>query len=160
MISATHACGSTPLSFAAAIRVYMTAAFAAALVFAAPVLAQNGMPASPPAQGSQAVTAPGAPGTAADIPPKGSSFTETQARSHLESQGYRRLSNVHADPNSTAIWQADAMKDGQPVRVGIDYRGIVSELGGAAKPPCEARGGAGSGRAGIGFATAGVCAGR
>jgi hypothetical protein len=53
------------------------------------------------------------------------SFTEGQARRRIEDHGYRNVGKLHKDKNS--IWQAEAMKNGQRVRVGVDFRGNVVE---------------------------------
>jgi protein CpxP len=53
------------------------------------------------------------------------SFTEGQARRRIEDHGYTNVGQMHKDQNS--IWQAEAMKAGQRVRVGVDFRGNVVE---------------------------------
>ena len=53
------------------------------------------------------------------------SFTEGQARRRIEDRGYSNVDQLHKDQNS--IWQAEAMKDGRRVRVGVDFRGNVVE---------------------------------
>ena len=53
------------------------------------------------------------------------SFTEGQARRRIEDRGYSNVDQLHKDQNS--IWQAEAMKDGRRVRVGLDFRGNVVE---------------------------------
>ena len=53
------------------------------------------------------------------------SFTEGQARRRIEDHGYSSVGGLHKDQNS--IWQAEAMKDGRRVRVGLDFRGNVVE---------------------------------
>ncbi len=53
------------------------------------------------------------------------SFTEGQARRRIEDRGYTNVDQLHKDQNS--IWQAEAMKDGRRVRVGLDFRGNVVE---------------------------------
>jgi periplasmic protein CpxP/Spy len=54
------------------------------------------------------------------------SFTEGQARRRIEDRGYTNVSQLHKDQNS--IWQGEAMKNGQQVRVGVDFRGNVAEV--------------------------------
>ena len=54
------------------------------------------------------------------------SFTEGQARRRIEDHGYTNVGELRKDQNS--IWQAEAMKDGHRVRVGLDFRGNVAEL--------------------------------
>lgn len=53
------------------------------------------------------------------------SFTEGQARRRIEDHGYTDVGQLHKDQNS--IWQAEAMKDGRRVRVGLDFHGNVAE---------------------------------
>ena len=59
------------------------------------------------------------------LEPGANSFTEGQARRRIEDRGYKGVGQLHKDQNS--IWQAEATKDGQHVRVGVDYRGHVVE---------------------------------
>src|SRR5204862_1410717 len=48
--------------------------------------------------------------------------------------GYNSVNTLQPQPNSIWVWQADALKNGRPVRLGIDYRGNVLELGATATP--------------------------
>ncbi|MBV8888348.1 MAG: hypothetical protein JO305_01625 [Alphaproteobacteria bacterium] len=57
--------------------------------------------------------------------PGANSFTADQARRRMEDNGYTQISELHQDQNS--IWQAQAMKQGRAVRVGLDFRGHVAE---------------------------------
>jgi periplasmic protein CpxP/Spy len=68
-----------------------------------------------------------------------SGINEAQAASLLQQKGYYRV-EMQADPNSVWVWQADAMKDGRPVRIGIDYRGNVLELSSSEARPCTSPG--------------------
>jgi len=63
-----------------------------------------------------------------------SGLSEVQARSLLQQQGYISVNTLRPQPNSVWVWQADAMKNGRHVRLGIDYRGNVLELGATATP--------------------------
>ncbi|MBV9861164.1 MAG: PepSY domain-containing protein [Alphaproteobacteria bacterium] len=88
--------------------------------------------ANPPATtgygGARSSASTAAPPTTAgdsDLKPGANSFTASQARRRIEREGYTKVSQLHKDQNS--IWQAQAMKDGHPVRVGLDYRGHVAE---------------------------------
>src|SRR5437764_1281803 len=61
-----------------------------------------------------------------------SGLTEAQARGLLQQRGYNSVNTLQPQPNSIWVWQADALKNGRPVRLGIDYRGNVLELGATA----------------------------
>lgn len=63
-----------------------------------------------------------------------SGLSEVQARSLLQQQGYASVGTLEAQPNSVWVWQADAMKNGRRVRLGIDHRGNLLELGASATP--------------------------
>jgi len=63
-----------------------------------------------------------------------SGLSEPQARGLLQQRGYNSVSTLQPEPNSIWVWQADALKNGRPVRLGIDYRGNVLELGVTATP--------------------------
>ena len=66
---------------------------------------------------------PGAPVVGAN------SFTQAQAKSHIEAKGYRNVSALKKD--NKGIWRATAVKndntrkDGVPVNVSLDYQGNV-----------------------------------
>jgi putative membrane protein len=60
--------------------------------------------------------------TAAPVPGK-NSFTESEARSRLESFGYTNVTALHQDEQS--IWRGTATKGGQEVQVGLDYQGNI-----------------------------------
>ena len=64
-----------------------------------------------------------ATGTAAAPLPGANSFTETQARSRLESMGYSSVGTLAKDNQS--IWRGTAMKDGKSVAVAVDFKGNV-----------------------------------
>jgi periplasmic protein CpxP/Spy len=61
----------------------------------------------------------------AGLEPGANSFTEGQALRRIEDHGYTNVGQLHRDQNS--IWQAEAMKDGRRVQVGVDFRGNVVE---------------------------------
>jgi hypothetical protein len=77
-----------------------------------------------------------------------SGLTDVQARDLLQQEGYTGISNLRGEPNSIWVWQADGLKDGRRVRLGVDYRGKLLELSGGARP-CPSLGwGAGYGTGG------------
>jgi hypothetical protein len=79
-----------------------------------------------------------------------SGVTDADARSLLQQQGYTGINGLHADPNSIWVWQADALKNGRRVRLGIDYRGNLLELGASAQPCISPGAGFGAGPLGTG----------
>ncbi len=67
-------------------------------------------------------TSPDSKTVAAPVP-GANSFTESQARSRLEAQGYSNVSVLAKDNQS--IWRGKATKDGTPVNVALDYQGNI-----------------------------------
>ena len=55
------------------------------------------------------------------------SFTEGQAKSRIESDGFANVSDLKKDDNG--IWRGHAMKGGQMVDVSVDYQGNVIQAG-------------------------------
>ncbi|OJY32165.1 MAG: hypothetical protein BGP06_10240 [Rhizobiales bacterium 65-9] len=51
------------------------------------------------------------------------SFTEAQARSRIEQQGFSGVSGLAKDDKG--VWRGNAMKDGKSMTVMLDYRGNV-----------------------------------
>lgn len=51
------------------------------------------------------------------------SFTEAEARSRIEKDGYSDVTKLAMDTNS--VWRGTAQKDGKSVRVALDYQGNV-----------------------------------
>lgn len=52
------------------------------------------------------------------------SFTETQAQGRIAKAGYSGVGKLAKDANG--VWQGQAMKDGKPVMVSLDYKGDVT----------------------------------
>ena len=105
-------------------------ALAAALLLgsAGLAMAQTAAPSTnaPPSAGTSANPNANATGAGNAALERGAnSFTEGQARRRIEDRGYTNVDQLHKDRNS--IWQAEAMKDGRRVRVGVDFRGNVVE---------------------------------
>ena len=67
-------------------------------------------------------SSPTAPETNAPQP-GANSFTEAQAKSRLEANGCTAVTDLKKD--SSGVWRAKATLAGQPVNVGLDYRGNV-----------------------------------
>jgi hypothetical protein len=69
-----------------------------------------------------------------------SGLSESQALTLLSTKGYTQITNVQPEPNSIWVWQAEAMKDGRSVRLGIDYRGNILVLSSGLPTPCTTPG--------------------
>jgi len=67
---------------------------------------------------------PNAPAEANAPLPGANSFTEGQAKSRLETNGYTAVSELKKDDNG--VWKGRATHDGQPVIVSVDYRGNIT----------------------------------
>ena len=85
-------------------------------------LAQTTSPPPSSDSGNRAInqpgtTNPGAPAAGAN------SFTESQAKSRLESRGFSNVSNLRKD--DSGVWQATATKDGKQQNVSLDFQGNV-----------------------------------
>lgn len=52
------------------------------------------------------------------------SFTQSQARGHIEKAGYTDVSALTKTPDGR--WIGTAKKDGKPVKVSVDFKGAVS----------------------------------
>jgi len=86
-----------------------------------------------------------------------SGLNQAEATSLMRTQGYTQLGEVHADPNSIWLWQADAMKNGRRVHLGIDSRGNLSDMSAGQNQPCTIPGvGLGAGPMGVGSRLSGV----
>ena len=69
-----------------------------------------------------AVKSPNANNPAAPVA-GANSFTEGQAKSRIESNGYTNVSDLKKD--DSGIWTGSAMKGGQKVNVRLDFQGNV-----------------------------------
>jgi len=85
---------------------------AALAISTGPVVAQT------PAVKSPNTTNPAAP------VPGANSFTEGQAKSKIESQGFTNVSGLRKDDNG--IWTGTASKGGNKVNVRLDFQGNVT----------------------------------
>jgi hypothetical protein len=63
------------------------------------------------------------PQTTGAVEPGANSFTEAQARTRLEAQGFSTITELRKDDQG--IWRGKAQKDGKSVSVAIDYKGTV-----------------------------------
>ena len=90
---------------------------------------------------SSPATASGRPLTPAEAAAqRQSGLSESAVQTLLQGQGYTKLNGIQAAPNSLWVWQADAVKNGRPVRVGVDYRGQVLVISPQARRPCTSPG--------------------
>ncbi len=55
--------------------------------------------------------------------PGANSFTEGQAKSRLEANGYSNIAGLKKDENG--VWKGTAMNAGAKVDVSVDYRGNI-----------------------------------
>lgn len=114
---------------------FATAIIASSLsVTSALAQANNPTPAAnnPPPQTSQqpaqpgpnnnAVNSPGANNAAGPVS-GANSFTEAQAKSRIEQQGYTNVSGLTKDGNG--VWRGTAMKDGKSANVSLDFQGNI-----------------------------------
>jgi len=56
--------------------------------------------------------------------PGANSFTEGQAKSRLEANGYTAIGELKKDDNG--VWKGTATHTGQKVTVSVDYRGNIT----------------------------------
>src|SRR3712207_4110221 len=63
------------------------------------------------------------PQTTGSVEPGANSFTEGQARSRIEAQGFSNVTDLRKDDQG--IWHGKATRNGQSVSVAIDYKGTV-----------------------------------
>jgi hypothetical protein len=103
------------------------------------------------------------PGNPADaVAQQQSGLTNADVTGLARERGYTGLNDLHADPNSVWVWQADAMKNGRRVRLGVDNRGNLLELGASTQPCASPGAGFGAGPLGTGarLSEATRCSGR
>lgn len=64
--------------------------------------------------------------TASDVAPEAASnsFTEAQAKGHIENAGYTDVTGLMK--GADGIWTAKAMKDGKSMDVSLDFKGAVT----------------------------------
>jgi hypothetical protein len=76
-----------------------------------------------PAQPNGAVNTD-ANATVADAAPASNSFTEGQAKGHIEKAGYTDVTDLQKTKDG--LWVATAKKDGKSVGVTVDFKGAVT----------------------------------
>jgi hypothetical protein len=67
-------------------------------------------------------TSPDAKGAAPPVA-GANSFTESEARTRLEANGYTNVTGLEKDDKS--VWRGKAMKNGSSVHVALDYQGTI-----------------------------------
>jgi len=62
--------------------------------------------------------------TATDVAPASNSFTEGQAKGHIENAGYSNVTGLTKTPDG--LWTAKATKGGKILDVTVDFKGAVT----------------------------------
>ena len=90
---------------------------------AIPAMAETNMkPANQDAR-TPAVNTPNTPPNPAAPVAGANSFTEGQAKSRIESKGFKSVSHVKKD--DTGVWRGQAMQNDKTVNVSVDFQGNV-----------------------------------
>lgn len=100
-----------------------TAADASATAAAAPANADTGGGVVSPPQSNGAVNADANRNTT-DAAEASNSFTEGQAKGHIENAGFTDVTGLQK--TKTGLWTAMAKKDGKAVGVTVDFKGAVT----------------------------------
>ena len=86
-------------------------------------MAAGGAVSPPPANGNEAVNPDGNTADASQSPGS-NSFTEGQARGHIENAGYTEVTGL--TKTSEGLWTGKAKKDGKTTDVSVDFKGAVT----------------------------------
>ena len=100
-------------------RLFLTLALVAAAMSTVAVAQPANRDANTPA-----VNTPNAPPNPGAPVAGRNSFTEGQAKSRIESNGYANVSELRKDDQG--VWRGKAMKDGKSVNVSLDFQGNVT----------------------------------
>ena len=100
-------------------RACLSIAAVAALLISPAALAQLANPKG----NTPAVNTPNSPPNPTAPVSGANSFTEVQAKSRIESNGYTNVSGLLKDDQG--VWRGMAMKDGRNVNVSMDFQGNV-----------------------------------
>ena len=95
---------------------------ASAALLCTPAIAQQ-RPANPNAD-TPAVNMPNSPPNPGAPVAGANSFTEGQAKSRIETNGFSNVSDLKKDDQG--VWRGKAMKGGQSVNVSVDFQGNVT----------------------------------
>ena len=101
-------------------RLHLALAATAALLLSPAAFAQ---PANSDAK-TPAVNTPNSPPNSGAPAAGANSFTEGQAKSRIESNGFANVSALQKD--GQGVWRGKAMKDGKSVSVSLDFQGNVT----------------------------------
>src|SRR5687768_16580623 len=96
---------------------------AAIAIIALPASAQQ-KPANPDAKITPAVNTPNSPPNPGAPAAGANSFTESQAKSRLETNGFSNVLGLQKDANG--VWRGTANKGGKPTDVSVDFQGNVT----------------------------------
>ena len=99
---------------------YLAIPVTIALLMSPAALAQ---PANPKGN-TPAVNTPNTPPNPGAPVAGSNSFTEGQAKSRIESNGYSNVSELRKDDKG--VWRGKAMKDGRSMGVSLDFQGNVT----------------------------------
>ena len=102
-------------------KIFMAAALVA---IAMPAAAQQQQRPATRDANTPAVTSPNSPPNPAAPVAGANSFTEGQAKSRLETNGFSNVSGLQKDANG--VWRGKASKGGQTVDVSVDFQGNVT----------------------------------
>jgi hypothetical protein len=86
------------------------------------LLAGSAFPQTAPTSTTPAVSSPNATNPKAPVP-GANSFTEGQAKSRIEANGFSNVSGLQKDADG--VWRGKAMKNGTSVTVGLDFQGNI-----------------------------------
>jgi hypothetical protein len=110
---------STPCRGKDKMRTYLAIAAAAVMITGAAMAQPANRDANTPA-----VNTPNAPPNPGAPVAGSNSFTEGQAKSRIESNGFSNVSELRKDDQG--VWRGKAMKDGKSVTVNLDFQGNVT----------------------------------
>ena len=85
-------------------------------------LAQSQVPPAQQQPGNRAINTEGANTSTAPVA-GANSFTEGQAKSRIEANGYSNVTDLKKDDNG--VWRGKGMKEGKSVTVSVDFQGNV-----------------------------------
>jgi hypothetical protein len=95
----------------------------AAFVFASVGTALAQQPPANPNASNPAINTPNSPPNPGAPAAGANSFTEGQAKSRIENNGYTNVSGLAKD--NSGVWRGKASKDGKTVDVSVDFQGNV-----------------------------------